>query len=167
MTAAPSAPTTPLPALMLFYSTLLRTLVTSTCPSNTPLYLRNLMIPYIHWSTPHYRAPSYGRDLRDNVSNIVFPGTAIPLSLFCLTKHTYLLSLLLFLPTLCLLAAFTTDKDDVSTAFSKYLVDDDTWFSLWRMNCNLAAVHSAACEKESGWRGYGMENKVSKKRRAL
>lgn len=131
------------------------------------------------WDAKHYRCESFAQDLRDNLRNVAFPGTVLPLSTWCSYKWTAACFALLVHPLICLAAAVATAISDgepattfdrkkkpldrckaflseVSLRYQKQLLVPEDWFSLWRLNCAVAALHDARTDSQAD---YAMENK--------
>ena len=113
------------------------------------------------YNKPFYRKPLYRDDLIDNLSNVAIPGTGIPLSLFMHSKITALACVLVVSPVCCLIAAFhlwflTGFKSSISGEYASRLLTPNDWFSYWRLNCSVVALHSLLNNFPPG---YEMENK--------
>lgn len=118
------------------------------------------------WNKPHYRKGSYREDLADNLRNVAIPGTGIPLNLVVVNKLVAVLFLIFIVPKVCLVAtlnffynkldATTRSPEDFLKEFKTRLLAPDDWFSYWRLNCRLAALHSY---QHNNPEGYEMENK--------
>jgi len=141
-------------------------------PSDTPeqsrhkqyakCHIYSLALIFYLWDKPHYRKGSYSDDLLDNLRNVAIPGTGIPLSIFARGKILALLLVLLFYPLVSIIAAVhhvkneKTEENDVAREYSIRLLAPNDWFSLWRLNCRLVALHSLLHANPPG---YEMENK--------
>eukprot|EP00518_Triparma_eleuthera_P020594 CAMPEP_0197569438 /NCGR_PEP_ID=MMETSP1320-20131121/39011_1 /TAXON_ID=91990 /ORGANISM="Bolidomonas sp., Strain RCC2347" /LENGTH=422 /DNA_ID=CAMNT_0043131799 /DNA_START=175 /DNA_END=1443 /DNA_ORIENTATION=+ len=149
-----------LPLTLYYYYTYLFSCLLSRSPPPHPTlptlsrhYIYQLTLPLKLWSSPHYRKGTYSQDMRDNLRNVAVPWTGVPLSAFCYFRITYLLFVALALPALQIARSFVTgDRTRVYSLLGRSL----TWCELWRINCNVATLHSHrfGCEAE-----YGMENK--------
>ncbi|KAL7573771.1 hypothetical protein ACA910_007800 [Epithemia clementina (nom. ined.)] len=136
------------------------------------VHLFSLASNFYLYNRPHYRKPSYRADLVDNLRNVAIPGTGIPLSWMAMSRWVALPYLLTVYPTVSWIAAChyalttTTETTKSISAMAKRLTDEyarrllapDDWFSYWRLNCNVVALHSLFNEKESA-KDYEMENK--------
>ena len=135
------------------------------------------------WNLPHYRAPNYQADLLANLKNVALPGTGIPLSVFCYNYYIALIFIFIGIPFYCfvsaiytvLLTEFVSMKEfcvyscmqsctctgvgdlinKILHCYMEYLLHPTDWFSLWRLNCSVVALHSHATKSAS----YGLENK--------
>lgn len=114
------------------------------------------------YNSPHYRKGSYRDDLIDNLRNVAVPGTGVPLSTFVYTRLTALPLVLILNPLVCAVSSLhyglwvKRSWRAVAREYAVRLLAPDDWFSYWRLNCNLAALH-AWCN--DGPVGYDMENK--------
>ncbi|GMH70848.1 hypothetical protein TrRE_jg2128, partial [Triparma retinervis] len=120
-------------------------------------------LPLKLWSEPHYRKGTYQQDLLDNLRNVAIPGTGVPLHLFCYFKFTAFLFLLIVQPTIVFIATLNLyffKGFNLEMACHEYvrvlLGEELDWCSKWRVNCNVAAMHSVRTMKVGG---YDMENK--------
>ncbi len=164
-------PQNPLRVLYLYYRHLipcllgrkLKSLKSEGLPRPSLIYLHSLAYPFTHWSTPHYRKGTYAQDMKDNLRNVAIPGTGLPLSIFAYSRYLYVVGVLAFPPILSLVSSVyrsLKSSDSFTSIFSRSLLCNNTWFTHWRMNCNLVAMHSykmKASETKSS--GYEMENK--------
>ncbi|GMH50059.1 hypothetical protein TrLO_g5079 [Triparma laevis f. longispina] len=162
----PSLPSPPV-ALLLYLSTLLPLLLPSStlspllskphALSKTSLtYIYQLTLPIKHWSTPHYRKGTYQQDLLDNLVNVAIPGTGLPLKFFVLNRLFYVGFLIFIIPLLLVVQDLHLVYLGKERQFSQNLLGYNLdWCSLWRINCNLAHLHSL----KTGDKGYDMENK--------
>mmetsp|Transcript_32642 Transcript_32642/g.75136 ORF Transcript_32642/g.75136 Transcript_32642/m.75136 type:complete len:434 (-) Transcript_32642:395-1696(-) len=125
------------------------------------IHLYSLALIFYLWDKPHYRKGSYQNDLSDNLRNVAIPGTGIPLSIFVCNRYVALFFILLVYPLVSFIAAahlllkkksFTDFADEYST---RILTPND-WFSFWRLNCRVVALHAFL---NHGPVGYEMENK--------
>merc|ERR1712060_51945 len=126
------------------------------------------------WDAKHYRCESFAQDLRDNLRNLALPGTVLPLSLWVSFKWTAWVFALVVNPLACLISAFAVlvcDKEvrdplnnlpaflkALSVAYQKQLLTPEDWFSLWRLNCAVTALHDSTL-KEKVKADYDMESK--------
>ncbi|KAI8468551.1 MAG: hypothetical protein J3K34DRAFT_477654 [Monoraphidium minutum] len=130
------------------------------------------------WDAPHYRAPSFAHDLRDNLKNVAIPGTGarVPLSVFCTSRAAALLFLLLVNPIASAMGALylvateprgggygggytsggTGGLAAAAAAYRELLLAPRHWLASWRLNCVLVAWHAAAGGSP---RDYGLEDK--------
>lgn len=128
------------------------------------IHLYSLVMMIRLFSLPHYRAKSYGEDLRANLSNVIVPFTGIPLSIFCRTRWTCLLFLLIVYPIWAFIGSIylafydDTRKKSVDEHFHEQLLKPNYWFATWRMNCTIVAYHSAK-EWQQTKEQYAMEDK--------
>jgi len=126
------------------------------------------------WDEKHYRCSSFAQDLRENLGNLAFPGTAMPLSLWCSNKWAAWLFALIVYPVACFCSAFAVllcDQvvksplsnmalflSELSLAYQRQLLNPEDWFSLWRLNCAVTALHDNTL-KEKVKSDYDMESK--------
>mmetsp|Transcript_41021 Transcript_41021/g.85398 ORF Transcript_41021/g.85398 Transcript_41021/m.85398 type:complete len:457 (-) Transcript_41021:121-1491(-) len=122
------------------------------------------------YNRPHYRKGSYREDLVDNLRNVAIPGTGIPLSWMASSRWLALPYLLTVYPVVSGIAAghyaCTTSWDSTGVSFGKRFTDEyarrllapDDWFSYWRLNCEIVALHSLFNQKDTQ-ADYDMENK--------
>jgi len=126
----------------------------------------SLALIFTMFKRPHYRSKSFQQDMIDNLRNVAVPGTGIPLNIFCYSKLTVLLFVVLINPLICLLGAVNksrklkdaTIEGFVSTTCRLYvahLLHPQDWFSFWRLNCRLVSYHSMITKA----RGYNQEDK--------
>jgi hypothetical protein len=125
------------------------------------VHLYSLAAEFYIYNKPHYRKPSYRRDLMDNLSNVAIPGTGLSLKYFVSTKLSSLAYILGVYPTVSLVAAFhlwikTRFSSSISQEYAVRLLAPDDWFSYWRLNSKLAAMHALLNNVPPG---YEMENK--------
>jgi len=123
------------------------------------------------WDAPHYRAPTFGADVRANLRNVALPGTGVALSLFAAHRLTAWLFAAWLLP-LCAMAAALFESGRAARTrlagggeasavtlrerYARHLLDPPHWFALWRVNCALVAEHA----RVSGLVGqYALEEK--------
>lgn len=123
-------------------------------------HVYSLALIFFLWDKPHYRKGSYSDDLLDNLRNVAIPGTGLPLSVFARHKLLALFLVLFLNPIICLIAAFHHVREqktnDAAGEYSIRLLAPNDWFSLWRLNCRIAALHSLVHHNPPG---YEMENK--------
>ena len=115
------------------------------------------------FSLPHYRAKSYGEDLRANLKNVVVPFTGIPLSIFCWNKYSCLFFLIIVYPVWAFigsiyLSLYEEKRRPMNKHFYEQLLKPDYWFATWRMNCTIVAYHSYRQWKQTKHQ-YDMEDK--------
>merc|ERR1712060_164447 len=126
------------------------------------------------WDAKHYRCESFAQDLRDNLRNLALPGTVLPLSLWVSFRWTAWVFALAVNPLACLFSAFAVlvcDKEvrdplsnlpaflkALSVAYQKQLLTPEDWFSMWRLNCAVTALHDSTL-KEKVKADYDMESK--------
>jgi len=123
------------------------------------IHLYSLALIFYLWDKPHYRKDSYQQDKCDNLRNVAVPGTGVPLSLFTQNKLSALFLLLVIYPIISLVAALhlcMTSKVDVAEEYATRLLAPTDWFSYWRLNCRVAAMHALLYGVPPG---YAMENK--------
>ncbi len=100
----------------------------------------------------HYRAPSFGHDIRANLKNVAVPGTGVPLHLFFIGIVPFLLFLTVVYPVAVLLASAILcnllEGKTMSSLVDEHLLRPRHWFALWRLNCFLVAWHAMACEAD-------------------
>lgn len=125
------------------------------------IHLYSLASNFYLYNKPHYRKGSYRDDLVDNLRNVAIPGTGVPLSLIAASRWIALPSLLLYYPIVSLAAAVqqyvaTRGKASISLEYARRLLAPNDWFSYWRLNCNIVALHSLLNDMPSD---YNMENK--------
>lgn len=114
------------------------------------------------YNKPFYRKPKYCDDLIDNLRNVAIPGTGIPLSFF-VKSRVMALGLSLFVnPLVCFTASVhqflrrEISFCGISKEYSTRLLAPNDWFTYWRLNCSIAAMHALLNKNPSG---YDMENK--------
>ena len=126
----------------------------------------SLALIFRMFKRPHYRSKSFQQDMLDNLRNVAVPGTGLPLSLFCYSKFTVLLFVVLINPLICLLGAvnkcrkipnLTLEKFvcEICRAYVSHLLHPQDWFSFWRLNCRLVSYHSMITRAP----GYRQEDK--------
>jgi len=124
------------------------------------IHIFSLALIFYLWDKPHYRKASYQEDKRDNLRNVAVPGTGCPLSLFTRNKATAMFLLLVIYPIISVVAAlhlyYTKSSKDVAEEYATRLLAPDDWFSYWRLNCRIAALHALLYDVPPG---YAMENK--------
>ena len=130
------------------------------------IHCYSLATAFYLWNKPHYRKGSFREDLVDNLRNVAIPGTGVPLSLVVLSKLMAMSFLLFIVPVICWIASvhyylFKLSADERTPKhfvdeFNKRVLAPDDWFSFWRLNCRLAALHSYL---HNNPKGYEMENK--------
>lgn len=127
------------------------------------VHIYSLVLMIRLFSLPHYRAKSYGEDLRANLRNVIVPFTAVPLSIFCFNKLTCLFFLIFIYPFWALigsayLSAHDPSKKTIDEHFYEQLLKPNYWFATWRINCTIVAYH--ACKRWQQTKGqYDMEDK--------
>ncbi|KAL3756100.1 hypothetical protein ACHAWU_009402 [Discostella pseudostelligera] len=140
------------PATILFYQ-------------NVRIHLYALASEFYLYHKPHYRKSSYRLDLLDNLSNVAIPGTGLSLSYMVINRPTAFFLVCVIYPIVSLLAAIhlymKTKKEGASMSriadeYATRLLAPDDWFSLWRLNSKIAALHSYLHNIPEG---YTMENK--------
>ncbi|KIZ05932.1 hypothetical protein MNEG_2024 [Monoraphidium neglectum] len=118
------------------------------------------------WAVPHYRAPTFGADMRANLRNVAIPGTGVPLSWFCASWWLALLFMLVVNPIACLLGAVYAAEGGsargswlgkVAGRYRGLLLAPSHWFATWRLNCVLVAWHAAV---GGSARDYALEDKA-------
>mmetsp|Transcript_2019 Transcript_2019/g.4087 ORF Transcript_2019/g.4087 Transcript_2019/m.4087 type:complete len:456 (-) Transcript_2019:72-1439(-) len=121
------------------------------------------------YNRSHYRKDTYREDLVDNLRNVAIPGTGIPLSWMASSRWFALPYLMTVYPAVSLVAAThyaLTSGWDTTVSVGKRLTDEyarrllapDDWFSFWRLNCEIVALHSLFNSQETQSE-YDMENK--------
>jgi len=126
------------------------------------------------WDAKHYRCESFAQDLRDNLRNLALPGTVLPLSMWLSFRWTAWLFALVVNPLACFVAALAVLLCDrevqdplhnpsaflgaLSVAYQKQLLTPEDWFSLWRLNCAVTALHDHKLKDEVK-ADYDMESK--------
>jgi len=125
------------------------------------IHCYSLAIIFWLWDKPHYRKSSYQEDLRDNLRNVAIPGTGIPLSIFTVHKIAALCLVLIINPLVCAMAAlhYCHKHQKFSSLSKEYmtrLLTPDDWFSYWRLNSRVTAMHALL---NGNPEGYNMENK--------
>lgn len=143
----------------------------ATAAAARQLHTYTLVRTFATWGAPHYRAPSFGADMRVNLRNLAPPGTGVSLAWAALNRWVALAFLLVGHPVLALAAAvyeavvaaasarhtagaaaapigsllrssLPALAADVSARYGVLLLDPPHWFALWRLNCALVAEHS-------------------------
>jgi hypothetical protein len=127
------------------------------------IHVYSLVLLIRLFSRPHYRAKSYGDDLRANLRNVVVPFTGIPLSTFCGNRLMCLFFLLWIYPWWAFFASiylciYDTRKRSIDSHFAEQLLQPNYWFATWRMNCSIVAYHSLKRWKQTREQ-YAMEDK--------
>ena len=148
-----------------------RALINLSVPGRVHCFARALHA--MMWATPHYRCASWREDMRNNLKNVVLPGVGVPLSVLCFSRAAATAFLVLGIPTYSLAAAlFNAPRDSFDSwptfvgaarakikvtlhLYRKYLLEPSDWFSIWRLNCSLAALHAYITADV----GYQMEDK--------
>ncbi|KAL3803695.1 hypothetical protein HJC23_003749 [Cyclotella cryptica] len=125
------------------------------------IHLYTLASEFYLYHRPHYRKPSYRRDLLDNLSNVAIPGTGLSLRHFVQTKFLAFTSVLFLYPAVSLLSSLslwiqTRFASSISQEYAVRLLAPDDWFHYWRLNSRLAALHALLNHVPPG---YDMENK--------
>lgn len=115
------------------------------------------------YNRPHYRKPSYRRDLIDNLRNVAVPGTGLPLSSIAWSRWIAVPYLVLAVPCLALVSSYhyywkTKGTASISLEYQTRLLNPDDWFSYWRLNCIVVGLHAflypeyaAEYEAENKW----------------
>ncbi|WIA09938.1 hypothetical protein OEZ85_010151 [Tetradesmus obliquus] len=134
------------------------------------VHLYSLAKQLLLWDTPHYRAATFADDLRANLKNVAMPGTGVPLSVFCYSRATALLFVLLVNPVACLAAACylrlarlspsspgssSSRPVGLADTYRQLLLAPQHWFAIWRHNCVLMGCHALA----TGSSSYSLEDK--------
>mmetsp|Transcript_7536 Transcript_7536/g.9844 ORF Transcript_7536/g.9844 Transcript_7536/m.9844 type:complete len:455 (+) Transcript_7536:155-1519(+) len=133
------------------------------------IHLFSLASNFYLYNRPFYRKDTYREDLVDNLRNVAIPGTGVPLHWMAASRWVALPYLLSVYPTVSFVAAChyaLTSGWKSKVSFGKRLTDEyarrllapDDWFSYWRLNCNVVALHSLFNYKETKDE-YAMENK--------
>ncbi len=127
------------------------------------VHIYSLVLMLRLFSLPHYRAKSYGDDLRANLRNVIVPFTIIPLSIFCLSKFFCLLFLIFTYPLWAFigsiyLSIYDPRKKTLDQHFYEQLLKPNYWFATWRINCTIVAYHSYKKWEETK-KQYAMEDK--------
>jgi hypothetical protein len=127
------------------------------------IHIYSLVVMVRLFSLPHYRAKSYGDDLRANLRNVIVPCTGIPMSIFCWNKWTCLFFLIFVYPLWTFLGSiYLSIYDDTSRKLESHyyeqLLQPNHWFSTWRLNCTIVAYHSLK-KWETTQEQYAMEDK--------
>jgi len=125
------------------------------------IHLFTLASDFYCYDKPFYRKSTYKEDLLDNLSNVAIPGTGLPLSIFMYSKITAYICVLVVNPICCLIAAIhlwflTHFQSSITKEYTNRLFTPNDWFSYWRLNCSIVALHSLLNNTPSG---YEMENK--------
>ena len=126
------------------------------------VHLYTLASEFYLYPRPHYRKSTYGEDLVDNLSNVAIPGTGVPLSALVRNRPAAFLLVTCVYPVACLCASLhlwaakTRGKSSVSDEYAIRLLAPDDWFSYWRLNSRVAAMHALLNGVPAG---YAMENK--------
>mmetsp|Transcript_28548 Transcript_28548/g.58439 ORF Transcript_28548/g.58439 Transcript_28548/m.58439 type:complete len:477 (-) Transcript_28548:294-1724(-) len=136
------------------------------------MHLYTLASAFYLYHKPHYRKPSYRRDILDNFSNVAIPGTGIPLSYFVWNRFSALTLVCVGYPAISLAASvhkwmkglltFSGERHSISEEYKVRLLAPDDWFSYWRLNCRIAGLHAYLNMEEGSLappKGYEMENK--------
>lgn len=127
------------------------------------IHIYSLVMMIRLFSLPHYRAKSYGEDLRANLRNVIVPFTAVPLSIFCRNKFLCLFFLICIYPFWAFigsiyLSIYDPRKKSMDEHFYEQLLKPNYWFATWRMNCTVVAYHSWK-RWEKTKEQYAMEDK--------
>jgi hypothetical protein len=123
--------------------------------------LYTLASEFYMYAKPHYRKASYGEDLVDNLRNVAIPGTGLPLSWFASSRIVAFGFCMTAIPAVSFVASLhqwlkTGFKSSILAEYKTRLLAPDDWFSYWRLNSNVAAMHALLNEVPPG---YEMENK--------
>ncbi|KAL3816483.1 hypothetical protein ACHAXA_005839 [Cyclostephanos tholiformis] len=141
-----------------------------TVPSfvKTPLFYQHARVhlftlasEFYLYPRPHYRKSTHGVDLIDNLSNVAVPGTGIPLSMLVRNRPSAFALVTCAYPVISMIASLhlwikTMGKSSVSDEYAIRLLAPDDWFSYWRLNSRIAAMHALLNDVPPG---YDMENK--------
>jgi hypothetical protein len=127
------------------------------------VHIYSLVLMIRLFSLPHYRAKSYGDDLRANLRNVIVPFTAVPLSIFCFNKFFCLCFLIFIYPFWAFigsvyLSTYDPRKKTIDEHFYEQLLKPNYWFATWRINCTIVAYH-AYKRWEQTQSQYAMEDK--------
>lgn len=127
------------------------------------VHIYSLVLMIRLFSLPHYRAKSYGADLRANLRNVVVPFTVLPLSIYCLNKYFCLFFLIFIYPIWALIGSIYLSIYDLTAKtidqhFYEQLLKPNYWFATWRINCTIVAYHSYKTWNETKGQ-YAMEDK--------
>ncbi|CAF1275034.1 unnamed protein product [Adineta steineri] len=128
------------------------------------IHIYSLVLTIRLFSFRHYRAKSYGEDLRANLRNVIVPFTIIPLSIFCFNKFICLFFLIFIYPLWALIGSIylsiydTKNSQTINQYFYEQLLKPNYWFATWRMNCTIVAYHSYK-KWEQTKQQYSMEDK--------
>jgi hypothetical protein len=115
------------------------------------LHVYSLARTIATFNEPHYRAPTFGTDVRANLRNLAIPATGVPLSTFFLWRWSALLFVLVLSPLACAVAAayvvYSAPPAEGllvrwAAAYGQLLLNPQHWFAIWRLNCALVAEHS-------------------------
>jgi hypothetical protein len=97
------------------------------------------------YNRPHYRKPTYRRDLIDNLRNVAVPGTGVPLSTIAWSRWIAIPYLVVAYPCLALVASYHyywKTGGSISLEYQTRLLNPDDWFSFWRLNCIVVGLHA-------------------------
>lgn len=125
------------------------------------VHLYTLASEFYLYNRPHYRKSTYGADVIDNLSNVAIPGTGVSLSLAVRNRPSAFVLITCVYPIVCVCASVhlwmrTRGASSVSEEYAIRLLAPDDWFSYWRMNSRIAALHALLNDVPAG---YDMENK--------
>eukprot|EP00466_Bigelowiella_natans_P011228 jgi/Bigna1/87251/estExt_fgenesh1_pg.C_180084 len=134
------------------------------------VHLASLATVLYLWDKRHYRHESFQRDMILNLRNVAIPGTGVPLSLFSRSSVATLGVIVIIAyrnqskhylqryPIVALLGAIrgaAGSEPSLGKSFASLLLRPTDWFSLWRLNCRLAALHFLRTKDK----GYLLEDK--------
>eukprot|EP00471_Norrisiella_sphaerica_P008813 CAMPEP_0184497888 /NCGR_PEP_ID=MMETSP0113_2-20130426/37661_1 /TAXON_ID=91329 /ORGANISM="Norrisiella sphaerica, Strain BC52" /LENGTH=444 /DNA_ID=CAMNT_0026885181 /DNA_START=1 /DNA_END=1335 /DNA_ORIENTATION=- len=107
------------------------------------VHIASLASVFYLWDKQHYRHSTFQMDMQMNLRNLAIPGTGVPLSLFTRNYIATILFIVIANPIICLFGALrgANDQPSISQRFASLLLQPEDWFSLWRLNCGLAAMH--------------------------
>ncbi|GAB5362490.1 hypothetical protein AAMO2058_000801400 [Amorphochlora amoebiformis] len=118
--------------------------LTSNAEKCSRVHVASIAAIFHLWSTPHYRHDTFQSDLVLNLRNVAIPGTGVPLSYLTRSFLSTFIFLLVGYPLVSLIAAVASSglvSADIAKKFHGHLLSPRDWFSLWRLNCCLAAMH--------------------------
>ena len=107
------------------------------------------LIPKL-WNKKHYRNPTLQKDLLQNLSNVILPGTNIYLSFFVKFKFFYYIFIFYLYPLYTLIYSIYT-----FSSFYDNLFFPDEWITYWQINSIVSTLHYYNTKDKA----YKLENK--------
>ncbi|CAF1307600.1 unnamed protein product [Adineta steineri] len=95
------------------------------------IHIYSLVLTIRLFSFRHYRAKSYGEDLRANLRNVIVPFTIIPLSIFCFNKFICLFFLIFIYPLWALIGSIYLSIYDTREQFTHITIPIIVWWTIF------------------------------------